>query len=64
MQTVTLIFDQAIWFPFVTHHLVMIIICAKLFLNLTMHEEVMGQTQTDFTAAYAQSLRANCDLDL
>ena len=29
-----------------------------------MHNEVMVQTQTGFTDIYAQSLRADCDLDL
>ena len=42
----------------------MMIICAKLFLNPTMHNKVMGQTGTGFTEVYAQSLSANCDLDL
>ena len=27
-----------------------------------MHDKVMGQAQTDFTEAYAQSLRENSDL--
>ena len=42
----------------------MIIICAKLFLNPTMHNKVMGRKQTGFTEVSAQSLSANCDLDL
>ena len=54
--TVTLTFDLAIWFLFVTHRLIMIIICAKLFSNPTMHNKVMGQTLTGFTEVYAQSL--------
>ena len=29
-----------------------------------MHDKVMGQTQTGFTEAYAQSLSVDCDLDL
>ena len=37
MRTVT-------WSLFATHHLVMIIICAKLFLNPTTHNKVMGRT--------------------
>ena len=37
----------------VTHCLVMIIICAKIFINLTMHNNVMGQKRTGFTEAYA-----------
>ena len=36
-QTVTLTFNLVIWFLFVTHHLIMIIICAHLFSNPTMH---------------------------
>ena len=64
MRTVTLTFDLATWFLFVTHRLVIMIICAKLFLNPTMHNEVMGRTQTGFTDVYAQSFSADCDLDL
>ena len=40
------------------------IIYAKLFLNPTMHYQVMSQTQTGFTEVYAQSFSADCDLDL
>ena len=60
----TLTFNQATWFLFATHCLAMMIICAKLFSNPTMYNKVMGLTQTDFTEVYAQSLSANCDLDL
>ena len=56
--------DLVIWFLFMTHHLVMMIICAKLFSNPTMHNKVMGRTRTGFTEVYAQSLSADCDLDL
>ena len=42
----------------------MIIICAKLFLNLTMHSKIMDRTRTGFTEVYAQSLSVNCNLDL
>ena len=42
----------------------MIIICANLFLNPTMHNKVMGRTRTGFTEVYAQSLSADYDLDL
>ena len=43
----------------------MMIICAKLFLNPTKHnKEVLGRTQTGTTEVYAQSLSADCDLDL
>ena len=31
------------WFLFATHPLIMMIICAKLFINPTMHDKVMGQ---------------------
>ena len=64
VQTVTMTFKLAIWFLFATHCLVMMIICAKSFLNLTMHYKVMGRTRTGFTEVYAQSLSADCDLDL
>ena len=64
VRIVTLIFNLATWFLFATHCLVMIIICAKLFLNPTMHNKVMGRTRTGFTEVYAQSLSADCDLDL
>ena len=29
-----------------------------------MHDKVMNRTRTGLTEAYAQSLSANCDLDL
>ena len=45
----TLTFDLATWLLFATHCLVMMIICAKLFLNSTMHNKVMGWTRTGFT---------------
>ena len=64
VQTVTLTFDLVTWFLFPTHPLVMLIICAKLFLNLTMHDKVMGLTRTGFAEVYAQSLSADCNLDL
>ena len=63
VRTVTLDFDLVTWFLFATHRLVMMIICAKLFSNPTMHNKVMGQTRTGFIEAYAQSLSADCDLD-
>ena len=59
----TLIFNLATSFLFVTHCL-MIIICAKLFSNPTMHNKVMGRTQRGFTEVYAQSLNADCEIDL
>ena len=52
-------FDQAIWFLFATQCLVIMIICAKLFSNPTMHNKVMGRTRTGFTEVYAQSLSAD-----
>ena len=42
----------------------MIVICAKLFLNHTMHNKVMGRSRTGFTEVYPQSSSADCDLDL
>ena len=45
------------------HHLVMMIICAKLFINPTIHGKLMSRIVTGFIEAYAQSLRANCDFD-
>ena len=33
-------------------------------MNPTMADKVMGRTRTGFTEAYAQSLSAECDLDL
>ena len=59
-----LTFDLVIWFLIATHCLTMIIICATLFSNPTMHNKVMGRTQTDYTEVYVQSLSADCDLDL
>ena len=41
----------------------MMIICAKLFLNPSMHDKVMGRKRTGFTEFY-QSLSADYDLDL
>ena len=38
--------------------------CAKLFLNLTVHNKVMGRKRTGSTEVFAQGLCANCDLDL
>ena len=52
---VTLTFDLATWFLFTTHRFVMMIICAKLFSNPTMHNKVMSRTQTSFTEVYEQS---------
>ena len=60
----TLTFNLATWFLFATHRLIMMIICAKLFSNPTMHNKVMGRTRTGFTEVYAQSLSVDCVLDL
>ena len=49
--------DLTIWFLFATHRLVMMIICAKLFSNPTMHNKVMGRTETGFTEVYARSFK-------
>ena len=57
--TVTLTFDQATWFLFTAHCLDMIIIDAKLFINPTLHNKVLGWAQTCFTETYAQNLRAD-----
>ena len=35
-----------------------------IFLSPSMHNKVMGRTQTGFTEVFAQSLSADCDLDL
>ena len=64
VRTVTLTFDLAIWFLFVTHHLVMMIICSNLFSNPTMHNKVMDRTETGVIEVYAQGLSADCNLDL
>ena len=42
----------------------MMIICAKLLSNPTLHNKVMGRIQIGFTEVYAQSLSADCGLDL
>ena len=42
----------------------MMIICTKISSNPTTHDKVMGWAQTGVTEAYAQSLSADCDLDL
>ena len=62
--TMTLTFDLAISLLFMTYCLVMMIICAKLFANPTMHNKVMSRTQTGFIEIYPQSLSVDCDLDL
>ena len=53
-----------LWPTDMEHWFVIMIICTKLFSNPTMHDKVMVLTWTSFIEAYAQSLNANCDLDL
>ena len=60
----TLTVNLVMWILIAAHCLIMIIICAKLFSNPTMHNKVMGQTRTDLTEVYAQSLSAGCAFDL
>ena len=60
----TLTFDQVILFLIAAHQLITIIIFAKLFLSPSMLPKVMGPTRTFSTEVYAQSLSADCDLDL
>ena len=64
IRSVTSTFNLVTWFFFATHHHIMIIICAKLFSNPTMHNQVISRIGTGFTEVYAQSLSADCDLDL
>ena len=40
--TVTFTFDLATWFLFATYPLVLMITCAKLFINPTMHDKVVN----------------------
>ena len=47
---------------FMTHRLIMVIICATLFSNHTMHNKVKGRTRTGFTEVYAQNLSATVTL--
>ena len=54
-QNVALTFDLVTWFSVATRCLVMINICAKLFLNATMRNEVVGRIRTGFTEVCAQS---------
>ena len=63
VQTLTLTFKLAPCFLFPTHRLVRKIFCAKLFINPTMHDKVLGQALVGVTKAYASSLSADCDLD-
>ena len=42
-KVLTLTSDLATWFLFATYPLVMMIFCAKLFTDPTMHAKVMGQ---------------------
>ena len=49
----TLTFELAARFLFAACHFVMMIISAQLFSNPTMHDKVMGWTQTAATETYA-----------
>ena len=64
VRTVTLTFDIVTWFLFATYGHVMMSICAKLFSNHIKRNKIMGWARTGFTEVYAQSLNADCDLDL
>ena len=55
VQTVTLTFYPATQFLFGKYRLVMMIICAKLFLNPTMHNKGMGRKLPGSTEVYALS---------
>ena len=55
----TLTFDLATGFLFETHYLVMMVICAKLFSNPTMHNKLIDRARTGFTEVSAQSLSAD-----
>ena len=65
-QTVTLTFNLALRFLFATHRLIMVIIRIIFFKSrhACMHDKVMGRTRTSSTEVYAQSLNADCDLDI
>ena len=52
------------WFLLATHLSVMMIICAELLENPTMHNKVMGRTQPGFTEICTQRLSADCGLYL
>ena len=56
----TLNFELATGFLFATHPFVMIIICATLFINPNIDDQVMV---SGFTEIYAHSLSADCDID-
>ena len=60
--TVTLIHQHGFYLQCI-NCIVMMIFCAKLFINPTIHDKVMSQTRNSLTEAYAQSLSADCDLD-
>ena len=67
-QSLSVNCDLDLWpsesFLFPTHCMPWWFLLLKFFINPTMHDNVMGGTQTGFTEAYAQSLRVDCDLDL
>ena len=63
-RNVTLTFNLATWFLFATHCPVVIIICAQLFLNPLCITKLWVGQKTGSTEVYAQSLSADCDLNL
>ena len=63
-QSLSADFEPATWLLFATNRLVLMVICAKLFSNPTMHNKVMSWTRSGFTEVYVQSKSADCDLDL
>ena len=60
----TLHFELLTGFLYATNPLVMIIICATLFINPNIDDQVMDRREQVFTEIYEQSLSADCDIDL
>ena len=63
LWTVTLTFDLATWFLLVTHRLVMMIICAKLFSNPTMQDTLLVHTNENThndTHTHTQRVNSIC----
>ena len=59
----TLNFELATRYLFATHPLVMIIICHIIYKS-QLRRPSYGHTEIGFTETYAQSLSADCDIDL
>ena len=57
-------FNLTTWPLFAIHRLILIIICAKLFSNSTMHNTVIWVGHEQVSLIFAQSFSADCDLDL